>query len=413
MKKILIVNLLLVIILNSFATCFANENTLLKTVKYEKTCETYLKYQGNLKVAHYAYYEENGDKFPAYCLSPELKGVNENMKEYGVAVNEKVASEKIWNVLINGYPYKTIEELGVESKEEAYTATQFAVYTVLHNRDVDDYESIGTDSGNRTLKAYKKIMENAINSAEKITNEVEIITENEKWEIDESEINSLSKTYLVKANAINGAFKVNIKSEDIDELKITDINGKEKETFLMNEKFKIIVPISSLKGEQNLEIEVLSEVESKPIMYGKTTVENTQDYALVGREYEEFIANYEDLLPKNNTSLKIVKQEVNSNKKLEGVKFNLLNASNDSILQNLITDKNGEIYIENMIPGTYFLKEIETLNEYKIIEEPIEINIEFNEEKEIIVENELKPVEVKEVIEEIQKIQKTLPVTGC
>ena len=30
------------------------------TVKYEKTCETYLKYQGNLKTVHYAYYEENG-----------------------------------------------------------------------------------------------------------------------------------------------------------------------------------------------------------------------------------------------------------------------------------------------------------------------------------------------------------------
>lgn len=412
MRKILIINLLLIILFNTFSSCLATEKIIEKKVKYERTCETYLKYQGNLKVAHYAYYEDEGKIYPAYCLNPEFKGVNEEMREYTLNIDGKVTEEKIWKVIVNGYPYKTLEELGVESKEEAYTATQFAIYTVLHNRNINDYNSIGTDAGNRTLNAYKKIMESAINSNEKITDKIEIISDDENWRVEENEINSLSKTYSVKSNSISGTYKVNLKCENNDELKITDINGNEKEVFSADEKFKILVPISSLNDKQNFEIEVVSNLMAQPILYGKTTIENTQNYALVGKEWEEFIENYEDILPKNNTKLKIIKQEINSNKRLEGVKFNLLNASNDNVFQNLETDKNGEITIESILPGTYFLKEIETKNEYKLIEEPIEINIEFDEEKEIIVENELKPVEVKEEIKEISKTEKTLPVTG-
>ena len=334
------------------------------------------------------------------------------MKEYTLNVNENVTNEKIWKVIINGYPYKTLEQLGVETKEEAYVATQFAVYTVLQNRNVNDYESIGTDAGNRTLKAYKKIIENATNSKEKITDKIEIIQDNENWIVDTNEINIISKTYSVKSNSKIGTYKVNLKCENNDELKVTDINGKEKEVFSVDEKFKILVPISSLKNEQSLEIEVVSNLKSKPILYGKTVIENTQNYALAGKEYEELLGVDEDILQKNNTKLTIIKQETNSNKRIEGVKFSLLNSGNDIVFQDLITDKNGEVIIDGILPGTYFLQEIETKDEYQLVEEPIEINIEFDEEKEIIVENELKPIKVAEEIKEISKVEKTLPVTG-
>ena len=112
MRKILIINILLIILFNTFNNCMASELESEKIIKYEKTCETYLEYQGNLKTAHYAYYESDGKKQPAYCLNPEYYGVNENRKEYGVKLNGKISNEKIWRVIVNGYPYKTIEELG-------------------------------------------------------------------------------------------------------------------------------------------------------------------------------------------------------------------------------------------------------------------------------------------------------------
>lgn len=422
MKKIIIINLLLVLIFNLFNFCFALESET-ETIKYKKDCKLYLKYKGQYKQVHYAFYEKDGKEYPAYCLTPKYSGVGVNgITEYKVNIGNKITNENLWRVIINGYPYKTLEELGVENKEEAYVATQTAIYTALENRKLSDYEADNSKEGQRTLKAYLKIMQNAKNSNDKITDKIELITNKEKWEIDDNEINTLSKVYSMKANAL-GTYKINLQSEDNKEIKITDIYGNEKDVFAVNEKFKILIPISVLKEEQDLNIEIISNLLSKPILYGKTTIEHTQDYALVGRENEEFKVNYKEELPLNNTKLKIIKQEVNSNNKIEGVKFKLLDDSYSCVFNNLITNKNGEIIIDNIVPGKYFLKEIETKSEYKLIDELIEINIILDEEKEIIVENELKTIQIKEDTEKISKLEepekieevieaKTLPVTG-
>ena len=422
MKKIIIINLLLVLIINSFSFCLALEGGT-ETIKYKKDCKLYLKYKGQYKQVHYAFYEKAGKEYPAYCLTPEYSGVGVNgITEYKVNIGRKITNENLWRVIINGYPYKTLEELGVENKEEAYVATQSAIYTVLENRKLSDYEADNSQDGERTLKAYLQIMQSAQNSNDKITDKIEIIPNNEKWKIDDYEVNALSKVYSIKSNT-SGTYKINLQSEYNKEIKITDIYGNAKDLFSTNEKFKILIPISILNEEQGLNIEVISNLMSKPILFGKTTIEGTQDYALVGMEYEEFKWNYEEEIPLNNTKLKIIKQEANSNEKIEGVKFNLLNDNNDCVLNNLITDINGEIIIENIMPGTYFLQEVEAKSGYKLLDEPIEITILFNEEKEIIVKNELKHEPIKEEVEDDSKLEKTeiieeiikektLPVTG-
>jgi len=43
-------------------------------------------------------------------------------------------------------------------------------------------------------------------------------------------------------------------------------------------------------------------------------------------------------------------------------------------------------------PGKYYLQEIETLEEYNLYKDLIEIDIKFNEEVEVIVNNTLKSV---------------------
>ena len=61
----------------------------------------------------------------------------------------------LWRRIVNGYPYKSIQELGVANKEEAFTATKQAVYCYLHENTPEDYEPIG-EAGQRTLNALKK-----------------------------------------------------------------------------------------------------------------------------------------------------------------------------------------------------------------------------------------------------------------
>ena len=424
MKKILIINILLVILFNAFSCCFANEEKNERIVKYEKTCETYLEYKGNLKTAHFAFYEIDGKKLPAYCLNPEYEGVNNERKEYSVKLNGKISNEKIWKVIVNGYPYKTLDELGVKSKEEAYTATQFAIYTVLHNRDINDYKSVGTEGGNRTLDAYKKIMESANSSSENMEVDINLLPESDKWEVDEIYKEYVKKEYLLKSNQKIGNYTVKLKGNNIDEIKILNENGEEKENFDINEKIKILVPIRLLTEDINFEIEINGSVNSKPIIYGKTMIEETQNYALTGMYNESFEYKFEDEIPQNLTKIKVIKIEKGTEKKIKNVKFNLLDENKDVIFENLVTDENGEILLENLIPGIYYLKETETPEIYEILEDEIEININLNETVEITIENILKQIpeepikenvvkqEVKVVENVILETPKTLPVTG-
>ena len=40
--------------------------------------------------------------------------------EYTVDVNQMLSNQKIWRAIINGFPYKTANELGVENDQDAF-----------------------------------------------------------------------------------------------------------------------------------------------------------------------------------------------------------------------------------------------------------------------------------------------------
>ena len=93
---------------------------------------------------------------------------------YDVSINSAIKDVGLWRRIINGYPYKTIKELGVENKEEAFTATKQAIYCYIHGNNPEDYGAIGT-AGQRTLNAMKNIINNAQNSNEtQISNTITI-----------------------------------------------------------------------------------------------------------------------------------------------------------------------------------------------------------------------------------------------
>ena len=78
---------------------------------------------------------------------------------------------------------------------------------------------------------------------------------------------------------------------------------------------------------------------------------------------------------------------------------------------NLKTNKEGEILIENMLPGKYFIEEVNTINGYQKLEEKIEIDLTLNEELTITIENEKEKIEPKKEKSYSERITK-LPVTG-
>ena len=56
---------------------------------------------------------------------------------YDVNASEYLNDITVNNIILNGYPYKTVSELNVDNESEARYATQFAIWIKLNNLDID------------------------------------------------------------------------------------------------------------------------------------------------------------------------------------------------------------------------------------------------------------------------------------
>lgn len=87
-------------------------------------------------------------------------------------------------------------------------------------------------------------------------------------------------------------------------------------------------------------------------------------------------------------NLRIVKTDSeNKEIKLEGVEFELYNEEG-KLVQNITTDVNGETKVENLEIGKYTLKEIKTNDKYVINKDMIDIEIKWNKETKLEIQNE-------------------------
>ena len=372
-----------------------------------------------------AVYEANGKTYPAYCLNRELDGVGE-IGAYNVTYTEKITDTQLWRVITNGYPYKTLEQLGVADEDEAYIATKQAIYCYLENTDITVYSGIG-EAGNRVINTMKQILENARNSNETYENNVEIVP-SEKWQVEN---NYISKQYELKSNINTSEFVVNLENSPKG-CKITNLEGQEKSKFNSKEKFKILIPITSLGNDGQFKIKIQTQMESKPVLYGKSPSADLQNYALTAYSYEDIETELMQKYEKNETKIIIEKQDKDTQETLKGAEFEILD-SNKKVIKKAETNDKGQIILEQIMPGTYYIREIKAPEGYEADEQVQKIEIKLNEKKIIKIENSQIPEEPPVVeepkieetpveeptIEEAPVIEKTpvievpkLPVTG-
>ena len=140
MKKRISIIITLIVILISLIPIKSSAATPINTAYIYATKKTngLLMWNGLGIHTHMAVYKVNGKEYPAYCMNRDLPGVEIGFSQT-VDVNKLVNNVMVWRAIINGYPYKTIEELGCKTEEEAYLATKQAVYCMLTNRDVSEY----------------------------------------------------------------------------------------------------------------------------------------------------------------------------------------------------------------------------------------------------------------------------------
>ncbi len=312
---------------------------------------------------------------------------------YSVSVNEAITDVNLWRIIINGYPYKSIQELGCNNKQEAFTATKQAIYCYIHGNNPNDYQAIG-EAGQRTLNALNKILQDGKNSKEtQISNNIKINIEADTFKVDNINKECVSKIYSIKAGTTITNYKVNLsatKGQLPEEIKITDLNNNEKQEFSQNEKFKILIPIKNLRNNGSFNINIETKIKNKPVLYGKAPDSTYQDYALTAATYEDATGKTEDDFYKNETKIKIIKQDKDTKEKLDGVEFNLLDKDKNVVYANLKTNKNGEVEVPNLLPGKYYIKETNAKDGYVISEDLVEINVEFNQNVIVTINNKFK-----------------------
>lgn len=430
MKKILILTLAIILNILIIANCVYATNINSANIYATGDCGSLLRYKGVNVIVSYVEYKVNGVSYPAYCLDKTKPGVETS--SYTVSVSDSLKDVGLWKRIINGYPYKSIQELGVTNKEEAFTATKQAIYCYIHGNNPDDYTGIG-EAGTRTLTAMKKIISDAEKSTEtKVSSTLMINKVSSKWEQDKKEKNYVSKIYSVTASAGMNNYKISISKEnskDLGGIKLTDENNKEKQIFSPNEKFKILIPINDMKQDGKISIKAEAQVKTKPVLYGTAPNSEYQDYALTTAMYEDGIGEAKDTYFKNQTKIIIIKQDEKTKAKLENVEFEILNDKMEVVYSNLKTDKDGKIVVENVVPGTYYIKEVKTLDGYIKFAESLKIDTNLNQEATITFNNSREEIPTPEITEKEIEVEpeeqkptqsknektvetKKLPVTG-
>ena len=283
MKKLIKIALIALTIMISNFTLLINTVKAVEVEVYAKeTFDKIIKYNGILVNTIYIVHQENGIEYPAYCLNVNLAGAEEGA--YNTTSEGKITDVGLWRVIINGYPYKTIEELGVANLQEAYIATKQSIYCYLYNRGTEKYSAVG-EAGERTINAMNQILENAKNSTETIDNYLLEINESEQWEEDKINNEYLSKTYKVSSET--NISKYNVELENVTEdIIITDKDNNLKTEFNYDEEFKVLIP-KECKEIINFKINIIAQMETKPVFYGKAPSENLQDCALTTYSYED------------------------------------------------------------------------------------------------------------------------------
>ncbi len=353
-------------------------------------------------------YRINGNLHYAYCLQRERKGVGGDQESYNVNVTEMLKDEKIWRAIINGFPYKSAEELGVENDQDAFVATKQAIYSVMYDWDVDTHFRGADERGWKIFNAIKTITNNARNGTE-TPNKSNVLEIKPVGEFKKENNNYYSQEYSVKASVDMSNYIIT-KIENFPEGSIvTDLNNNLKTEFSPNQNFKILIPKNKILNNFEGTIKINGRVKTYPVFYGASYDENLQDYALTYDAYETVGDEITLRVNAYKSKITVIKKDGETNKPIENVEFNVKYKDGTQI-GNFKTDQNGTITISNLKQGTIILTETKTQEQYVLDGTEKEIIIEYDEEKTIEIKNKRKKGNI--TIKKVDKDDNSINLSG-
>lgn len=358
----------------------------------------YIKYLGNPQPNYEYYYLKNNEELPVYCVNLGMKGAEEEKDGYLVNINQNINDTLLKSIVLNCYPYKSIQELGLNSREEAKFASQFAIWIYTANLNIDLIEPILTENQN-VVNAIKNIYYSGINDSQR--NDIL------KFESSEQNIEKINnKFYYTKTISTT-------QKELMNDIEVTT-NQKDVIITKLTDSYKICVPVDIVDKQYNLELGI--KLIEKAALYGISTKEGYQDVVLTLKDNLSEMTTYRVNFENMKKKVTIVKKDKDTGLPIEGVKYAIQN-EHFVLIGEYETDINGEIKLELLDIRNIFVNEINVPDEYILDTETYSLELKENKENNLELYNTKKKGNIKIIkktkeYNELTGIKDNMPLKG-
>ena len=421
MKKLLSLFLVLVTLLGILPTAaFAadsEEEALGEVNIYNGEYELgYLSINGAVKTQVYTYflYEANDGtqkESPAYCVNPNQYGVPQTVgpgESIKYLAEERASDPKVVGIISNGYPHRSLGELKLDNKYQAYYATKMALWCYLmpdwniaNLKVAPGLSGSELDIGNRILAAAKDIYKRGTTYNYMLSPRMTVTADKSTaYPVTIGGEEYKQQVFTVWSETWVYDYDVSVAFSNPDEVpegtKIVDMNNNEI-TAVTTEgtsdgyagQFKVLYPIDSIQGQSgNVQLSLSASVAQYAAMYAvcleKDRYGNLQNYICdldnTRRMELAAISSYADSTEDvpGETLLKIVKLEEGTETPLEGAVFSVVDPEGRKV-GSFSSDENGEVLIPLTLEGHYTVTEDIPPRYHLLPEETTQhVDVEYN-----------------------------------
>lgn len=354
----------------------------------------YLSINGAVKTQVYTYflYEANDGTMkesPAYCVNPTTPGVPQTVgpgESIKYLAEEKASDPKVVGIISNGYPHRSLGELKLDNKYQAYYATKMALWCyLLPNWNIANLKvapgltGSELDIGNRILAAAKDIYKRGTTYNYMITPRMTATAETSvAYPVTIGGEEYKQQVFTVWSETWVYDYDVAVSFSDPGSVpegtKIVDMNNNEI-TAVTTEgtsdgyagQFKVLYPAESVAGQSgNVQLSLSASVAQYAAMYAvcqeKDQYGNLQNYICDldnnARLDLAAVSSYTDSeadVP-GETLLKIVKLEEGTKTPLEGAVFSVYDPEGRKV-GSYSTGPEGTVIIPLTLEGHYTVTE--------------------------------------------------------
>ena len=355
---------------------------------------SYLTINGRIRTQDYTYFnyvDAKGQKkeVPAYCVNPNIKGVPQTVgvgESIKYLANERSSDPKVVGIISNGYPHRSLGELKLDNKYQAYYATKMALWCyLLPNWNIANLKvapgltGSELDIGNRILAAAKDIykrgttynymLEPRMTATPDKSAAYSVTVDGKQYKQQVFTIWSETWVYdydIAVSFADPGSVPQGTRIVDENDQDITAVTTKWTGDGYGG-KFKVLYPADSIEGESgSVQLSLTADVAQYAAMYAvcqeKDKYGNLQNYIcdLDNSRHMELaaVSSYTGVGepdPKE-TALKIVKLEEGTKIPLEGAVFSVYDPEGRKV-GSFSTSPDGTVIIPLTLEGHYTVTE--------------------------------------------------------